>query len=382
MTMTGRDFEPFMREAIGLARKALFRTYPNPAVGAVLVIDGKTVARGWHKGAGLPHAEVECLRDAAEQGIDPHGATMIVTLEPCNHQGKTPPCADAIIEAGITRLVYGTRDVNPQASGGVDRLKAAGVEVIGPVLERECLDLIADFLVWQNTNRPYVLLKLASTLDGRIATRTGHSRWISSEASRRKAHELRQAIGLCGGAILIGGGTFRADNPELTSRLENGQSSPQPLACILTSRLPKADADFHLLKERPGQTVFFASPAATASTTAEALRKIGCRVLPLGPNVRGVPDFSLKLTDIRNDLGCPYVLCEGGGRLALSMLEAGYIDEFHLHLAPLILGDNDARPLFNGRAPLSLDEALDMRFCETSICAGDAHLLLRPLASS
>lgn len=376
--MSENDFAPFMREAIALALKGRFKTYPNPQVGALLVRDGVIVARGWHEFAGGPHAEIECLRHAAEQGIESRGATMVVTLEPCRHEGKTPPCVEALIRAGIQRLVFGARDPNPEAGGGAEILAQAGVEVIGPVLERECLDLIADFIVWQSTCRPYVLLKLASTLDGRIASRNGHSRWISSEASRRKVHEMRAALGACGGAILIGGGTFRGDDPLLTARDPAAPKTAQPLACILTSRLPKADADFQLLRETPKRTVFFASPAATASTTAEALRKIGCRILAIGPNVRGTPDFSLMFREMRQTLGCPYVLCEGGGRLALSLLEAGYIDEFHLHMAPMILGDNEARPLFSGRAPLSLDEALKMRFCQSSLCEGDVHLVLRP----
>lgn len=376
--MPERDFAPFMREAITLAKKGRFHVYPNPTVGAVLLHGDKIVARGWHKAAGQAHAEIECLENARAQGVETKGATMVVTLEPCKHHGKTAPCVGALREGGISTLVFGARDPNPEAAGGADILAQSGMEVIGPVLQRECEDLIADFIVWQTARRPYVILKLASTLDGRIATRAGHSRWISSAASRRMAHQLRGGIGLCGGAILIGGGTFRNDNPSLTSRLEGAPETPQPLACILTSRLPKADADFHLLRERPNETIFFASPAATASTTAEALRKKGCRVLPLGPNARGTPDFSVMFREMWQNLGCPYVLCEGGGRLALSLLEAGYIDEFHLHLSPTILGDNEAKPLFNGRAPLSLEDALKMRFCSTAVCDGDVHLLLRP----
>ncbi len=377
--MPGDNDLRFMKEAIEEARKGCHKTWPNPAVGAVLVRDGEVVARGWHKKAGFPHAEIECLADAAKKNISPEGATMYVTLEPCNHHGKTPPCADALIEAGIKRLVYGIADINSEAAGGAGKLAEAGIEVHGPVLEKECSDLIADFKIWQTSNRPYVILKLASTLDGRIATRNGNSRWISSLASRKKAHLLRSEIGACGGAILIGGSTFRSDNPRLSARLDGQEDGPQPLACILTSRLPKADADFHLLRERPQQTIFFASPASAASTTAEALRKIGCRIFAIGHNLQGTPDFSLMFKILREDLGCPYVMCEGGGKLALSLISAGYVDEFHLHLAPIILGDNEARPLFSGSAPLSLEDAIRMRLCSTSICDGDAHLLLRPL---
>lgn len=378
--MESGQYEQYMAEAIALARQALFQTWPNPSVGAVLIKDGAIVAKGWHKGAGLPHAEIECLEDARSKGIDPKGLTMVVTLEPCSHYGKTPPCADALIKAEIGELVFGSNDPNPQASGGAEQLKAAGIKVVGPVLQRECEDLIADFTVWQTSDRPYVILKLASTIDGRIAARNGHSQWISNQESRQKTHCMRAAIARAGGAILIGGGTFRNDNPKLTARCESSGDESQPLACILTSRLPKADADFNLLRNRPNQTIFFASPAAAASTTAEALRKLGCRVFAVGPNPQGMPDFALMFKILRQDLNCLYVMCEGGGKLALSLLEAGFIDEFHLHLAPLILGDNEAKPLFNGLAPLSIEEALRMRFCSARIYAGDAHLLLRPLA--
>lgn len=371
-------YRPFIAEAIRLAKKGRFKTCPNPTVGAVLVRDDKIIAKGWHKGYGLAHAEVDCLNDALERGVDTRGATMCVTLEPCRHQGKTPPCTDALIDAGISRLVYGTTDPNPEAQGGARILADEGIEVIGPVLEQECRDLIADFVVWQTTDRPYIILKLASTLDGRIATRTGHSRWISDEESRKAVHRLRAGVALAHGASLIGGGTFRADDPELTARDSELKPERQPLACIITSRLPKADADFKLLQQRPQETIFFASPAAAASTTAEALRKRGCRVIAIGRGIHGGPDYPAMFHTLREELGCPYVLCEGGGQLALSLLEAGFVDEFHLYLAPMILGDNNAKPLFDGRAPLSLDEALAMRICTVEADSRDVCLVLRP----
>lgn len=367
-----------MAEAIRLAKKGRFKTCPNPTVGAVLVRDDRIVARGWHKGYGLAHAEIDCLNDALARGVATQGATMVVTLEPCRHHGKTPPCTEALLDAGIARLVYGATDPNPEAQGGTQILANAGIEVIGPVLEQECRDLIADFVIWQTTDRPYIILKLASTLDGRIATRTGHSRWISDEESRKAVHRLRAGVALAHGAILIGGGTFRADDPELSVRNSESPPDRQPLACIITSRLPKADAEFKLLKQRPQETIFFASPAAAASTTAEALRKRGCRVIAIGRGRHGAPDFSAMFRTLREEFGCPYVLCEGGGQLALSLLETGFADEFHLYLAPLILGDNDAKPLFDGRAPLSLDEALELRICSVDSDARDVCLVLRP----
>lgn len=368
-------YRAFMAKAIKLAEQGRFATCPNPVVGAVLVKDGAIVAQGWHKGFGLPHAEIDCLENARQNGIDPSGCALVVTLEPCSHYGKTPPCTEAIKAAGIATLVYGALDPNAEACGGAKILAESGINVIGPVLEEQCNDLIADFRVWQTSQRPYIYLKLASSLDGRIATRTGHSRWISGQSSRETVHKLREGIGQAGGAILIGGGTFRMDDPQLSAR--TGHDAKQPLACVLTSRLPQPDADFKLLKDRAEQTIFFASPAAAASTTAEALRKTGCKVIAIGPGPEGKPDFATMFKTLRDELGCYYALCEGGGKLALSLLESDYIDEFHLYLAPLILGDNDAKPLFTGMAPLSLEEAIKMRVCAATISGGDIRAILR-----
>lgn len=379
--MSELDYSPFMREAIALAQKGRWKTWPNPMVGAVLVHDGQIVARGWHQAAGQDHAEVACLKDAAAKGVDASQCTLVVTLEPCCHQGKTPPCTDAVRQAGIKKIVVGLSDPNPEACGGACQLRETGLEVIEGVCAEACRDLVGDFLVWQQKQRPYIILKMAATLDGRIATRRGESQWISSEESRQEVQQLRAGIGRCGGAVLVGGGTFRADNPRLTVRpiSENEPDGPQPLACVLTSRLPQPDADFYLLKERPEQTIFLASPAAAASTTAKALRDMGVRVLSLGPALRGGPDLTHMLRTLWGELHCPYLLCEGGGHLALSLLESAVVDEFRLHMAPMILGDEDAHPLFSGRAPLSLDEALRMRVVGTHVSGGDIHIELRPL---
>lgn len=382
------NYAPFMREAIALAQQGRFATCPNPTVGAVLVKDGEIVARGWHHRAGEAHAEVDCLRDARERGINPAECTIVVTLEPCNHTGKTPPCSEAILAAGIKRVVFGLADPNPVAAGGAERLRSAGVEVIGPVCEEECRDLVADFLLWQQEKRPYVILKMASTLDGRIATRTGHSQWISCEASRQKTHLLRAGVGLAGGAVLVGGNTFKQDNPQLTSRIggagadNEGRPARQPLACVLTSHLPKPDSAMHLIRERAGETVFFCPPAVAASTDARALQQLGVRVMPVPPAVRGKIDIHHMMLCLRQELGCPYVLCEGGGGLAMSLLDWGYVDEFHLHLAPLLLCDNSARPIFNGAEPQTIGEGFGLRVCATGMCGDDVHVLLRRKACS
>ncbi|MBO4313761.1 MAG: bifunctional diaminohydroxyphosphoribosylaminopyrimidine deaminase/5-amino-6-(5-phosphoribosylamino)uracil reductase RibD [Desulfovibrio sp.] len=379
--MTGPDFAPFMREAVRLAENGRWTACPNPTVGAVLVREGRIVASGWHHAAGRPHAEVECLRDAVEKGVDPSECTLCVTLEPCNHQGKTPPCSKAVLDAGIRRVVIGLRDPNPVAAGGAETLAAAGVEVLGPVCERECRDLVADFLVWQNKKRPYVILKMAATMDGRIATRTGRSQWISSEGSRREAHRLRAGVGLCGGAVLVGGGTFRADDPLLTPRLDAkdpAEQSPAPLACVLTSRIPSPEDNFHLLRERAEETVFCVPEKDAASPAAKRLEQTGVRILPVPAAPGGGADLAAMLARLKENFGCPYVMCEGGGRLATSLLDAGLVDEFRLHLAPIFLADDKAAPLFTGKAPLEIADALRLRVADARAFGGDVHVTLRP----
>ena len=376
--MSAEAYAVFMQAALEEAAKGKWLTHPNPCVGAVLVHDETIVARGWHHAAGKPHAEVECLNDARAKGVDPSLCTLVVTLEPCKHVGKTPPCTEAILKAGIKKVVIGCLDPTSDAGGGAEVLRAAGVEVIGPLCEQDCRDLIADFLVWKSMARPYLLLKMAATMDGRIATRTGQSQWISCEASRADVHRLRQKIGQAKGLILIGGKTFRLDNPHLTYRLSDDPGTPQPLACIFTSHLPQDKDEFYLLQERPSETIFLSSAAAAASTQAQELRKRGVRVIPVPQYSNGTTDLRGLFKALYRELGCPYVLCEGGGELAISLLEEQLADEFHLHLAPTFLADNDALPLFTNRMPLTLAEAISLRCTETRLVGSDVHVLLRP----
>lgn len=375
--MSQHPYAPFMREAVALAERGRWRAAPNPTVGAVLVRDGEVVARGWHAARGEDHAEVACLKDATARGVDPAQCTLVVTLEPCNHQGLTPPCTDAVLAAGIRRVVIGMADVNPEASGGAERLREAGVEVEMGVLEAECRDLVADFIVWQTTARPYVVLKMAATLDGRIATRSGNAQRISGEESRQRVMALREGMGLAGGAVLVGGNTFALDNPQLTARTDT--ATRQPLAAVATSRLPGIDAPFHLIQERPQDCVFFSSAAQAASPNAVALRARGARIYGLdkAPSGRGL-DVEQLLAKLRGDEHCLYVLCEGGAKMGLSLLEQGVVDEFLLHLAPVVLGDEEAKPLFAGRNVDSIEDVLRMRLTGVDASGGDVRLSFRP----
>ena len=370
--------EAFMRRAIELAERGRWRTAPNPTVGAVLVRDGEIVAEGWHQICGQAHAEVNCLRDAAEKGIDPAGCTLYVTLEPCNHFGKTPPCSHAVLNAGIKRVFIGLPDMNAKAAGGAEFLRQNGVEVVSGLLEDECRELVADFITWQTTKRPYVILKMASTLDGRISTKAGRSQKISNDASHAEVHRLREMVGIARGAVLVGGNTLALDDPRLTARTPTAQR--QPLAAVITSRLP-SESSSELVRERAADSVFFTSAAQAASPAAQALRAKGARVYGIDRAENGLAatplDMAQVLEILRNEENCLYVFCEGGGRTALSLLDAGLVDEFHLHMAPLILGDDEATPLFSGRHTESMADALRMKAVSVSLADGDVHIRFR-----
>ncbi|MBQ7608423.1 MAG: bifunctional diaminohydroxyphosphoribosylaminopyrimidine deaminase/5-amino-6-(5-phosphoribosylamino)uracil reductase RibD [Desulfovibrionaceae bacterium] len=373
--MSAIDYTPFMREALNKASNARYMTYPNPSVGALLLRDCAIVASGWHTKAGAAHAEIECLRDAQKKGIDPKGCTLIVTLEPCRHFGKTPPCTEAIIKAGITRVVFGLRDPTEQAGGGAEVLRSAGIEVLGPICEEACRDMLADFLVWTKEKRPYTLLKMAETLDGRIATRTGHSQWISSEESRQVVHRLRATIAQRGGVVLVGGRTFTQDNPRLTARIDGAIKNPR--ACVLTSTLPDPGAPYALLRDRPNETIFFTTKEEASSKKADSLRAMGVCVFSL-PYTDGLCDLKALFATLFCECHAPYVLCEGGGFLGLRLLTSRLVDEFHLHLAPILLADNNALPLFSGLSPLTIAHALRLRCTQCQTVGEDVHLLLRP----
>ncbi|MBG0777130.1 MAG: bifunctional diaminohydroxyphosphoribosylaminopyrimidine deaminase/5-amino-6-(5-phosphoribosylamino)uracil reductase RibD [Desulfovibrionaceae bacterium] len=370
----GKPNPEFMRRAAHLAERARGYTAPNPCVGAVAVQDGHVVAEGRHTACGKPHAEVECIADARDKGVDLAACDLYVTLEPCNHHGRTPPCTEAILAAGIPRVIVGAADPNPDvAGGGMARLREAGVEVVEGVERELCEDLIADFLAWKTSEQPYVYLKLACTLDGKIATRTGHSRWVTGPESRAAVHDLRGRVQ----AVLVGGNTLYADDPLLTCRFGDADRRTQPLAVVATSRLPEADAPLALVTRRAQETVFLTSEEAAASPAAEALRRSGCRVWGL-PGHPGDLNLRAGLARLRAEAGCWSVLCEGGSSLGLAMLLHGLVHELHLYLAPTILGDAEAKGLFTGRAPELMDEALRFSLRRTDRFGEDVRLVLRP----
>ena len=378
-----------MLRAAKLALRGRGNTAPNPCVGAVLVQDGQIKAEGWHKAFGGPHAEVECLEDARTKGVDPARCTLYVTLEPCNHQGQTPPCTTAILGAGVQRVIIGCADPNPHvAGGGADVLRAAGVDVVLGIQEPLCLDLIDEFRIWSTTNRPYSILKMAATLDGKIAARGGRPQAVSGPESQADVHRLRAQVQ----AVIVGGNTFYGDNPELTCRLgpdglphDSQRGFCQPLAVVVTSTLPKAYSTFNLLRQRPCQVLFWTSEYSSKTPLADELRERGTLIWGLpelaGDQRRGAGEglsFAGAFTRLRQEYGCHRTLCEGGGQLALSLARQDLVDEFVLYLAPRVLGDAEGKSLFAGEAVPSMDQTLNFRLAVAESCGEDLKLTYKP----
>ena len=369
----------FMARALELAERGRGSVTPNPRVGAVLVREGRILAEGWHKVFGGPHAEVECLHAAEAAGVHPAGATMYVTLEPCNHFGKTPPCSRTLLESGVSRVVIGCLDPNPVAGGGAELLRAGGVDVTMGVLEQECRDAVADFVVWKTCGRPYVTLKLAMTLDGHIATRLGDSSWVSGETSRARVHVMRAASQ----AVMVGGGTLYTDNPRLTHRDVDGPlaNNPQPLAVVVTRRLPAAEAPLYLLTDRPGDLVLLTGMPNVNGVAAERLAELGIRVWGLPEHEDGSLDLLPGLARLREEASVYTVLCEGGGGLAGSLLTQGLADELALFYAPKVLGDAEALPAFRGRDIAHMADAASFRLLDANRCGEDLLVRARPTRS-
>jgi len=316
------DHEPFMKRALELARRGEGLTRPNPPVGAVLVKNGKIISEGFHKKAGGPHAEVNCLRQVkglTAKSLKP--ATLYITLEPCSTEGRTPPCTDLILERGIRRVVVGARDPNPAHAGrGLRQLRRAGVEGITGVCRKEAEALIAPFSKFILTGLPYLTLKLGMTLDGRIADAPGKSKWITGPQARAKVQELRRAAD----AVMVGAKTVLADNPSLLPRPAKGR---EPWRVIVGTSVPKNSNV--LTDEASERTLVMNDPLK------KIMRDLGKR-------------------------GILHVLCEGGGEMAGSLVRAGLVDEFAIFMAPSLLG-GEGVPAF-GKAGWTLKEMPLLRF--------------------
>jgi diaminohydroxyphosphoribosylaminopyrimidine deaminase/5-amino-6-(5-phosphoribosylamino)uracil reductase len=339
-----------MKKALSLAAKGAGMTSPNPLVGAVLVKEGVVVGKGYHQVLGGPHAEVNAIADAGEAA---RGATLYVTLEPCNHFGLTPPCTKAVVDAGIDSVVYGMDDPNPDvAGGGAEQLRRAGIEVRAGVLGRECRGINQPFIKYVTTGLPYVTVKAAATLDGFIATSVGDSKWITSELSRNFAHRLRSNAD----AVLVGIGTVLADDPLLTVRLRRGRKScRQPVRIVLDSglRIPLDNQLVHTASTGP---VWVVCRSDAPVSKEESLGRAGVEVLRVSPGGAG-----LDLPAVLRELGrrrISSLLVEGGGRVLGSFIEGGFADEFFFFYAPKILADPGGIRMLRGLPRLRIADCV------------------------
>ena len=338
-----------MMAALELAEKGRGYTSPNPMVGALIVKNNQVVGRGYHHGAGLAHAEVNAIADA---GKEARGATMYVTLEPCNHHGRTPPCTQAVIESGISKVVIAMADPNPKVAGGGSAvLKENGIEVITGVCEHAAQKLNAFFIKHSQTGLPYVILKCASTLDGKIATQTGDSKWITGTAARRHVHNLRHAVD----AILVGVDTVISDNPSLTTRLEDIRGK-DPLRIILDTRLSIPEDAWIIQKEQAPGTVLVTGPI-TDTKAKERLCQKGVTLIE-APTTDGLID-PCSLMEILGKRNITSILIEGGSRVSASVLRAGVVDRICFFYAPKILA-GDGIPICRGPGPEKMASAINV----------------------
>ncbi|MEY2342216.1 bifunctional diaminohydroxyphosphoribosylaminopyrimidine deaminase/5-amino-6-(5-phosphoribosylamino)uracil reductase RibD [Acidithiobacillus sp. IBUN Pt1247-S3] len=353
----------YMRQALELSQFGLYSTHPNPRVGALLVRDGEIQGRGAHLQAGGPHAEVFALGEAGELA---RGATLYVTLEPCAHQGRTPPCSDAVIAAGVTRVVVAMVDPNPLVAGkGIERLRAAGIVVDVPCLEEEAIWLNRGFVQRMRRGRPWMRVKQASSLDGKVALANGQSQWLTGELAREDVQKERAQAS----AILAGVGTILADDPRFAPRL-NEDLLRHPIKIILDGRL-----------RTPSTAAVLRSPGATwivhrddlEAEAGHALSAVGARLVPLPPASSGVGVDFLALMQFLAQEEINEVFVEAGGRLASSLLGAGLVDEYLLYFAPLLLGQ-DARAFASVGPYLQLGQAPRWRLRESQVLGQDVKL--------
>jgi diaminohydroxyphosphoribosylaminopyrimidine deaminase/5-amino-6-(5-phosphoribosylamino)uracil reductase len=331
----------YMRRALELAERGRGWTRPNPMVGSVVVRDGEVVGEGYHERVGEAHAEVNALREAGERAA---GATLYVSLEPCAHHGRTPPCADAVIQAKPARVVVAMHDPNPRVAGeGIYKLRDAGVQVDVGVLEDEARALNEVYVKYVTTGTPFVTAKCAMTLDGKIATRTGHSQWVTSEVARRVVHEMRNHAD----AILVGSRTVMMDDPSLTTRLEEGKIR-DPIRVIVDAEdyLDTTRRVFHIESDAP---TWVAAPEPRSIEGADEVIRI--------PRGQG----GLDMQALMHELGSREVTCvmiEGGGTTHASAFSAGVVDKVIFFVAPKIIGGREAVTAVEGEGAATMDEAI------------------------
>ncbi|MDF9391813.1 bifunctional diaminohydroxyphosphoribosylaminopyrimidine deaminase/5-amino-6-(5-phosphoribosylamino)uracil reductase RibD [Methylococcus capsulatus] len=356
----------FMAHALRLAEKGLYTTDPNPRVGCVLVQGNEVVGEGWHQRAGGPHAEIVALRDAGERARD---ATAYVTLEPCSHHGRTPPCADALIEAGVRRVAVAMQDPNPRVAGrGLERLRRAGIDVSCGLLWQEAERLNPGFIKRMRSGLPFVRSKLAMSLDGRTALASGESKWITGEVARQDVHRLRARSS----AIVTGIGTVRADDPLLSARPDEATDLEQPARVILDSRL-RSPANARVFRQA-GRTLVLTT--ASDPPARQALLNAGAEVLEVQPDAAGRPELTAVLR-LLGRMEFNEVLFEAGATLNGALLLAGVVDEWTVYLAPCVLGD-EARGLFRLPGLAGMADRQELAIVDARRVGRDMRLILRP----
>ncbi len=353
-----------MAHALRLARRGLYSAHPNPRVGCVLVRDGNIVGEGWHRRTGEAHAEINALESAGTQA---RGCTAYVTLEPCSHHGRTPPCAEALIAAGVAVVIIAMQDPNPKVAGtGVKSLRAAGIEVRSGLMSEAALRLNEGFVSRVTRGRPFVRLKLASSLDGRTAMASGESQWITGEAARRDVQRLRASSG----AIMTGVTTVIDDDPSLTVRQAGPDfDAAQPIRVVVDSEL-RTPPSARLLS-LPGRTIIYCTHDGNRAT----LEASGADVIKLGA-VDGRPDLEAVLQEL-GDLGINDLLVESGPTLAGSMVCAGVVDELVIYQAPHIMG-SQTRGMFLTPGWQNLDQRLALDIIDIRKVGGDFRITARP----
>lgn len=343
--------QQYMQLALELAAKAEGRTCPNPPVGAVVVLDGEVVGQGFHPEAGQPHAEIFALREAGDKAA---GAALFVTLEPCNHTGRTGPCTEAIIAAGVKTVIIGTLDPNPLVAGkGVERLQSEGINVSVGVHKEACCRLIAPFAKHVSSKLPYITLKMAMTLDGQTATSTGDSRWISNEQSRHFVHQMRDKTD----AIMVGIGTVLADDPQLTTRLPGGVGK-DPIRVIVDSKLRIPDNAQVLSVDSPASVIIVTTDAADP-VKMDKLKTRGVEFIIVGEN-----DGKVDLLEMVKELGqrdMQSILLEGGAILAAQALRYKIADRAAVFIAPKFLGGDDGSGVFSGVGCTKMNNAVQLK---------------------
>ncbi len=346
-----KDDEQFMKMALDLASKGRGTTSPNPMVGAVVVKNGKIIGKGYHRAAGLAHAEVNALDEA---GADAKNATLYVTLEPCNHHGRTPPCTERILKAGIERLVVAMPDPNPDVrGGGLDYLAQHGLKIVSDVCHLEAQRLNEAFIKYITTGKPFVILKCAATLDGQIATRSGDAKWVSSAASRNHVHNLRHAVD----AILVGIGTVHQDDPQLTTRLPEG-GGQNPIRLILDTNLSISENAQVVRTAHEVETWIISSETAHSDETQAKRVRLESKGVRLVAAPIGQRHIDLqRLMTILGRKQITNLLIEGGGEIIASSVAAEIVDKIMFFYAPKILGGNDGIPICKGQGKNRMQDA-------------------------